>query len=32
MRATWAVIIFDRFHHRAPDGEFLSEGFRLRSV
>jgi hypothetical protein len=27
MRATWAVIIFDRFHHGEPDREFLIEGF-----
>jgi hypothetical protein len=27
MPATWDVIVFDRFHHGEPDGEFLIEGF-----
>jgi hypothetical protein len=32
MPATWAVIIFDRFHHGEPDGEFLIEGFPNREL
>jgi hypothetical protein len=27
MPATWDVIVFDRFRHGEPDGEFLIEGF-----
>ena len=30
--ATWAVIIFDRFHHGDPEGEFLIEGFPSREL
>ncbi|MBW2400845.1 MAG: hypothetical protein JRG80_16480 [Deltaproteobacteria bacterium] len=32
MPATWDVIIFDRYHHRDPDGEFLIEGFPNREL
>jgi hypothetical protein len=32
MPATWAVIIFDQFHHGEPDGEFLIEGFPSREL
>ena len=32
MPATWDVIIFDRYHHGEPDGEFLIEGFPSREL
>ena len=30
--ATWDVIVFNRFHHGEPDGEFLIEGFAGREL